>query len=236
MEREAVKLRTLPLQVAAVVARRIASDELDAGLVPSELQICREFGVSRAVAREALKVLAAVDMVEISQGRRVVVRPVDEWDYLDPLLMDWLPPAEVPRLLQELHDARVIIEPGLAARAAQMAKPEDLERMRTALEGMAATTDVPDEFLEFDLQFHLEICRATRNRMLDRFMYSSRWWQSASRRITNRGPRALPDALSDHRRIYAAIEEADPDAAERMMRRHLLSTAPLLEPVTTDRD
>ncbi|MGH2928583.1 MAG: FadR/GntR family transcriptional regulator, partial [Solirubrobacteraceae bacterium] len=108
VERAEVKLRTLPLQVAGVVARRIASDELDDGLVPSELQISQEFGVSRAVSREALKVLASLDMVEISQGRRVVARPAAEWDYLNPLLMEWMPPQEVPRLLKELHDARLM--------------------------------------------------------------------------------------------------------------------------------
>lgn len=224
-----VHLRTLPMQVAAVVARRIASGEFADGLLPSEQQISAEFAVSRAVAREALKVLAALDMVEISQGRRVVVRGAAEWDYLNPLLLEWLPQDQVPAILQELHDARLIIEPGLAARAARTAGADDLERIRAALEGMAATLERPDRFLEHDLQFHLEICRATRNRMLDRFMYASRWWQSASRRVTNRASTALPNALAQHRQIYEAIEAGEPDRAERAMRRHLSVTAPLLD-------
>ena len=224
-----VQLRTLPMQVAGVVARRIASGEFADGLLPSEQQISGEFVVSRAVAREALKVLASLDMVEISQGRRVVVRGAAEWDYLNPLLLEWLPQDQIPNVLQELHDARLIIEPGLAARAARTAGPDDLERMRSELEGMAATLDRPERFLEHDLQFHLEVCKATRNRMLDRFMYASRWWQSASRRITNRGPSALPAALADHHQIYEAIEAGEPEQAERAMRDHLTRTAPLLD-------
>jgi GntR family transcriptional regulator, galactonate operon transcriptional repressor len=229
-----VQLRTLPMQVAGVVARRVASGEFADGLLPSEQQISGEFVVSRAVAREALKVLASLDMVEISQGRRVVVRPAAEWDYLNPLLLEWLPPDQIPYLLQELHDARLIIEPGLAARAARTATADDLAHMREALDGMEANLERPERFLEHDLQFHLEVCKATRNRMLDRFMYSSRWWQSASRRITNRPRAALPAALSDHRQIYEAIEAGEPERAERAMLRHLTVTAPLLDKAPVD--
>ncbi|MBO0744242.1 MAG: FadR family transcriptional regulator [Candidatus Dormibacteraeota bacterium] len=222
------------MQVAGVVARRIASGEFADGLLPSEQQISAEFAVSRAVAREALKVLASLDMVEISQGRRVVVCAAAEWDYLNPLLLEWLPRDEVPRILQELHDARLIIEPGLAARAARTASADDLARLRSTLEGMAANLDCPDGFLEHDLQFHLEVCKATRNRMLDRFMYASRWWQSASRRVTNRAPSALPTALAHHREIYEAIEAGEPEKAERAMRRHLDMTATLLDNVPAE--
>ncbi|MBO0703231.1 MAG: FadR family transcriptional regulator [Candidatus Dormibacteraeota bacterium] len=224
-----VQLRTLPMQVAGVLARRIATGEFADGLLPSEQQIAAEFGFSRAVAREGLKVLASLDMVEISQGRRVVVRAAAEWDYLNPLLLEWLPEEEIPHILQELHEARLIIEPGLAARAARTATADDLARMRATLDGMAAALELPERFLEHDLQFHLEICKATRNRMLDRFMYASRWWQSASRRITNRPPSALPTALADHRHIYEAIEAGEPDQAEREMRRHLTMTATVLD-------
>lgn len=230
-----VQLRTLPMQVGGVLARRVASGDFVDGLLPSEQQISAEFVVSRAVAREALKVLASLDMVGISQGRRVVVRPATEWDYLNPLLIEWLPPDEIPHLLQELHDARLVIEPGLAARAARTATAHDLARMRATLDGMEANLERPERFLEHDLQFHLEVCKATRNRMLDRFMYSSRWWQSASRRITNRPRAALPAALSDHRQIYEAIEAGDPELAERAMRRHLTVTAPLLDGASAER-
>ena len=84
---DAVKVQTLPVQVAARLVRRIATG----GPAPSETEICQEFGVSRIVARETIKILAALDIVEVAQGRRVVVRPRDEWDYLSPQLIEWLP-------------------------------------------------------------------------------------------------------------------------------------------------
>lgn len=217
-----VKLRPLPQQVASVLVRRIAANELPSGLVPSEVQICIEFGVSRAVAREALKILSALDMVDIAQGRRVVVRPADEWDYMSPLLVEWLPAGQVHALLQELHEARLTFEPTIAAKAAQTLTEAGLERLSDLLDAMAEHENDPDRYLELDLEFHMEICRATRNRILERFMHSSRWWQSASRRLSNRAPRALPHATQHHRRIYEALAARDPKRASDAMREHLM--------------
>jgi DNA-binding FadR family transcriptional regulator len=220
-----VKLRPLPQQVGSVLVRRIASSELPNGLVPSEVQICIEFGVSRAVAREALKILAALDMVDIAQGRRVTVRPADEWDYTSPLLVEWLPSAQVHQLLRELHEARLVFEPSIAGKAAQNLTDAGLARLSDLLDAMAAHENDPDRYLELDLDFHMEICRATRNRILERFMYSSRWWQSASRRVSNRGLRALPSATAYHRRIYQALAARDPRAASAAMREHLMGNS-----------
>src|SRR6185312_9378517 len=218
-----VKLLTLPTQVAGVLVSRIANEELRDGRVPSELEISVEFGVSRAVAREALKILSSLDMVEIAQGRRVSLRPATEWDYLSPLLIEWLPPKQVLHLLHELHEARIMFEPAVAAHAATSFSDADLKHLGELLDAMAAHEDDPDRYLELDLEFHMEICKATRNRMLERFMHASRWWQTAGRRISNQGPRALPVATQQHRAIFEALRARDPAKAEEAMRRHLLA-------------
>lgn len=219
-----VKLRTLPTQVAGVLVGRIAQREFADGLAPSEQQIAVEFGVSRAVAREALKILASLDIVDIAQGRRVTIRPEAEWDYLSPLIIDWLPPDQIRQLFHELHAARLIFEPAIAAEAAKTLTEQNLETLGRLLAEMDAQTD-STAYLELDLDFHLEICRATKNRILDRFMYSSRWWQYASRRISNRPPLALPKATLQHRAIYDALAARDPALAEQAMRAHLMTNA-----------
>jgi GntR family transcriptional regulator, galactonate operon transcriptional repressor len=217
-----VKLRTLPTQVAGVLARRFASDNSGTTQVPSEQEISVEFGVSRAVAREALKILSALDMVDIAQGRRVTLRPRAEWNYLSPLVIEWLPPAQVRKLLRELHEARLIFEPAIAAQAAQSLTEADLIRLHELVEAMPASENDPDRYLELDLEFHMTICRATRNRILARFMFSARSWLTASRRITNRAPQALPHATKRHWLIYEALAARDPKRAETIMREHLM--------------
>lgn len=216
-----VKVRTLPTQVAAVLVRAIAGGDLVGGQGPSELEIIRQFGVSRSVAREALKILASLDMVEIAQGRRITVRPAAEWDYLSPLLIEWLPAEQVDGLLGDLHRMRLVLEPELAAAAAAAMDSETLRRMGLMLDRMRAVEDQPDRYLEEDLEFHMEICKAARNRLLDRIMYSSRWLLTASRRVTNLMHSRLDAVTEAHRAIYVALEQGDPEAARHAMRTHL---------------
>ena len=229
-----VQIRTLPTQIAGVLVRRIASDAFPDGLVPSELQISVEFGVSRAVAREALKIIGALDMVDIAQGRRVTVRPAAEWDYLSPLLIEWLPHEQVHDLLIELHHVRLILEPPIAAEAARSLTEADLVRLGNILDAMTRAEDRPEAYVDLDFAFHIEISRATRNRILDRFMYSSRWWQMASRRISNQAPDALPKATAQHRAIYEALADRDSGRAEAAMRSHLAITLNALAALATD--
>ncbi|MDX3659050.1 FadR/GntR family transcriptional regulator [Streptomyces sp. ID05-26A] len=225
---DAVKVRTLPVQVAAHLTRRIVSGGIEDGRAPSELDISQEFGVSRVVARETLKILASLDIVEVAQGRRVVVRPPAEWDYLSPLLIEWLPTEIVGDLLQELHQMRVLLEPELAAMAAAVVTGESLDRLRTGVDRMAELEADPNAYLEVDHEFHMEICRAADNRILDRIMYSARWLGTASRRITNEAPAALRKATADHTEIYEAIVARDPDRARAAMRKHLANNSALL--------
>src|SRR3954462_11190866 len=150
---DAVKVRTLPVQVAAHLTRRIVSGEIEDGRAPSELEISSEFGVSRVVARETFKILASLDIVDVAQGRRVVVRPRDEWDYLSPLLIEWLPDEVVEELLRELHGMRMLLEPELAAMAATNVTEKSLARLRDALDRMVGLEDDPDRYLAVDQEF-----------------------------------------------------------------------------------
>lgn len=216
------------MQVAARLTRRIVSGEFADRRAPSELEISQEFGVSRVVARETLKILASLDIVEIAQGRRVVVRPQAEWDYLSPLLAEWLPEEHVDELLRELHQVRVLLEPELAAMAAATVTDETLARLQHLLDRMAELEDDPDRYLEVDHEFHMEICQAANNRILDRIMYSARWLGTASRRVTNEAPNAPRRATEAHSAIYAALEARDPEAARAEMQLHLQRNSPLL--------
>jgi DNA-binding FadR family transcriptional regulator len=227
-----VKVRTLPVQVAAILTRRIVGDELREGRIPSEVEISEEFGVSRVVARETLKTLASLDIVDIAQGRRVTVRPRAEWDYLSPLLAEWLPEEQVDELLQELHQMRLLLEPELAAMAATSITDDALAELRAELDRMTRLQVDPDDYLEADLAFHMAICRAADNRILDRIVYSARWLLTASRRVTNEAPDSLRRATEAHARVFAALERRDPTAAREAMRVHLSSNSPILAETT----
>jgi GntR family galactonate operon transcriptional repressor len=224
-----VQIRKLPRQVAAVLGRRIVSSAaagLDVPLL-TEHEICGEFSVSRSVAREALGILATLDMITISQGKRVTLRPVAEWDYLSPVMLEMLAPEEVHRLLGELHEVRLLLEPQIAARAAERISPEGLARLRAALDSMAAREMEPDAYLEEDLRFHTELCWAHQNRVLERMVYSCRWLLVASRQVTSAAPQPVQAVTEAHRQIYLAVEAGDPDAAHDAMVSHLETVTPV---------
>src|SRR5712691_9276956 len=123
-------------QVTRVLAGRIVNGELgDADLPPTEQDICAEFGVSKTTAREVIGALASRGLVTVRHGRRMEIRPVSEWNHLDPLLLELNhDPEAVRETLGDLHDLRMLLEPEIAARAALMATEEQLARMRQALE------------------------------------------------------------------------------------------------------
>jgi DNA-binding FadR family transcriptional regulator len=216
---DAVKVRTLPVQVAAHLTRRIVSGGIEDGRAPSELDIAREFGVSRVVARETLKILASLDIVDVAQGRRVVVRPPAEWDYLSPLLIEWLPTKIVGELLQELHQMRVLLEPELAAMAATGATADTLDRLKAGIDRMAALEADPNAYLEVDHEFHMEICRAADNRILDRIMYSARWLGTASRAAQGH-PRPHRDLRGHPRARPGPCPRGDAHAPRQQLRSH----------------
>lgn len=222
---DAVKLRTLPTQLAGHLVRRMVDGGLAGERAPSELDISREYGVSRVVARETLKILASLDMVEIAQGRRVTIRPLAQWDYLNPLLMEWLPQEQCDDLLIELQEMRLLLEPELAAKAAAVIDDATLQGIRAELDRMVALESSPDEYLEADQEFHMKICKAAHNRILDRIMYASRWLLRASRRYTNEMPGSLRRATAHHRKIYTALEARDPEAARAAMHDHVKASA-----------
>ncbi|HET9345879.1 MAG TPA: GntR family transcriptional regulator [Candidatus Limnocylindrales bacterium] len=70
--------RSLADQAAEALTEYIATERLQpGGVLPPEGQLAEQFGVSRPVIREALRVLAGTGAIEIVKGKRSVVRPID---------------------------------------------------------------------------------------------------------------------------------------------------------------
>jgi DNA-binding FadR family transcriptional regulator len=225
-------------QVTRVLAGRIVNGDIgSADLAPTEQDICAEFGVSKTTAREVIGALAARGLVTVRHGRRMEIRPVGEWNHLDPLLLELNDnPEGVRRTLGDLHDLRMLLEPEIAARAALMASEEQLERMRQALERMAELEDDPDAYLEVDVDFHSEIALASGNIVLAFVLDSVRELLRVSRRVTNL-INAMPETTAAHRRIYEALLAHEPETARQAMRTHLLTVTEVwTKPVALLRD
>ncbi len=193
-------------EVTRALAERIVNGEVGADSPPpTEQEICAEFEVSKTTAREAIGALAAHGLVTVRHGRRMEVRPVEEWNLLDPLLLELnRDAASVRRMLADLHDVRMLLEPEIAARAALRASHRQLERIGDTLGRLGALEHDPDSYLDVDVDFHSELAAASGNVVLAFVLDSVRELLRVSRQVTKL-VNPMPETTLAHRRIFDAL-------------------------------
>jgi DNA-binding FadR family transcriptional regulator len=180
--------------------------------LPNEVEASVKLRVSRTAYREAVRILAAKGLVESRPKAGTRVSPRSRWSLLDPDVLAWVfgsgsEPSE--SFIRALFELREIVEPQAAALAAQRRSADQLARMSYALEEMSKHGLSTAEGRAADQVFHEEILKAAGNELLTTLTTSIgaavRWTTIYKQRRT-RLPR---DPIPDHRRLYAAIAEAD---------------------------
>lgn len=198
--------------IEAIVAGRYApGDQL-----PSERELTEIFKASRIAVREALSALVAKGIVNVAHGRGTTVNPMEQWNALDPEVLMLMKGEEA---FGQLYLMRRIIEPELAALAAEKITPDALETLRTLSD--LPLDDDSEQHVERDSNFHLEIARATQNSVLLVVLLSVDDILRESRRRTFSVRGELEKAREWHSNIFRAIEKRDPDAARKAMAEHM---------------
>jgi DNA-binding FadR family transcriptional regulator len=195
---------------------RIVTGALKPGdRLPLEATLLAEYGVSRPVLREAVRVLVAKGLVLSRQRAGAIVRPRNEWHLLDPDVLYWFirsrPRAE---FVEVLLTVRRVFEPASAALAAKVASDDALRHIAEAYERMAAAA-TPEELLEPDVAFHRRIAEATNNDLL---AYIGNMLSLALResiRLSSRHPDTHALSLPRHKAILTALQARDPLAAHQ---------------------
>ncbi|MGA8108778.1 MAG: FadR/GntR family transcriptional regulator [Acidobacteriaceae bacterium] len=207
----------------------VVKDEWKAGdRLPPERELCQQLGVARTSLREALKAMELVGMVESRVGDGTFVCPRSEF-LSRPLL--WAFTGSDHEELQEIMEARIIIEENLAALAATRAKPEQVDAIGRAVQLMRSSVGRGDSTLESDMAFHMAIAEAAQNSILGNAVQLLRnllrQWIVYKLLIPE-----VPEAvLKRHAEIYRAIAARKPSAARNAMRLHLEETMKLLKDV-----
>jgi GntR family transcriptional repressor for pyruvate dehydrogenase complex len=218
--------------LAEPVTRRVVSESVAERIVdlitrgallpgqklPAERELALSLQVSRPSLREALRGLALLGVVDIRQGSGMRVSQLKPEDLLGPLSFFIL--LDKSNLLA-LFEARIFIEGGLTALAAERAKPEDVELLQGLVDRAAVSIDDSEEFLEADVQFHQLIARMSGNSLLQRVGDSLRVLGRASRELTVNLPRVRQQSHRDHVAILDAVRRGDSEAAGEAMRAHL---------------
>jgi DNA-binding FadR family transcriptional regulator len=184
-----------------------------------EREIATEMGVSRNVVREAIRSLVDSNVLETRQGAGVFVASLHVESLIEPLELVL---ALESATLHSLAQARIVIEPGIAALAAEHGSEEDMRALEALLEEEREKGPSDEaRHLELDVELHGRLVRMTDNPFLVRIMESIGRLARSSREFTNSLPQMREMAQADHGRIVTAVCSRDGKAAHDAMREHL---------------
>jgi GntR family transcriptional repressor for pyruvate dehydrogenase complex len=136
-------------------------------------------------------------------------------------------PATTLRDVLSVLELRISLETECAGLAAQRAEPDDLARMRTALDAIEAASRMGGDSVAADLQFHISVARATGNRYFVDILTQMGTALIPRERIDSAGiahadPKAYVALVNlEHESILDAISRRDSDGARAAMRMHL---------------
>jgi GntR family transcriptional repressor for pyruvate dehydrogenase complex len=214
-------IRNLPLfeEVLQQLTLAIEEGELRLGeFLPPERELAAKLGVSRAVIREAAKCLEQRGLVRIRQGVGVEVVNNPSLPVQNSLLQ--LKLADRERIYQ-CAQARLLIEPEIAAAAALNSTPGAIERLNANMKSVVEENDL-DVAVNLDIEFHQIIADLAGNQVLSLILKSMAELGRLSRKMSFM-PLTAERATAHHLAIIAAIESSDADAARRAMKEHMLS-------------
>ncbi|WP_117210966.1 FadR/GntR family transcriptional regulator [Allorhizocola rhizosphaerae] len=186
--------------------------------LPSSRTLAARFAVATPTVREALRRLQATGAVEFKHGSGVYIsQSLDRVVMANPHM-----PTLATEQLSQLLEARLLVEPYLAAHAARRNDVNERKRLRSALRKAERNIGNDDETLhEANMEFHRAVAAASGNTVLHEVIDSLLSVHAGEQREIQR---IFDDRVRDHeehRAVLAAIEAGDPDRASELMRRHL---------------
>ncbi len=197
----------------------------EVGGLPTEAELCDEFGISRSAMREAVKMLSAKGLITSRPRQGIRVLPEDQWNIFDSDVLKWILESNPSLdLLKEFLQMRMAIEPEAASLAASNAHPEDIDAIKKAIDRMVAAKNGLDDPLQSDIAFHISILYASRNRFFIQLREFVQTALNVSIRHTNQLKGITVGDIEDHSAVYYAIKEGDPVKAKSAVN-HMIEEA-----------
>lgn len=199
----------------------IVSGEYPAGQVLTLDGVSAQYGLSRSVAREAIRVLESMGMVESRRRVGITIQPATKWNVFDPVLIRWrLESGDRAAQLVSFSELRRGFEPAAAALAARRANPHQCRILAAAVSDMVVHGRSGDleAYLLADKIFHQTLLEASGNEMFRALngvvaeVLAGRTHHGMMPDVPN------PAAIELHDQVARAIRLRDEEAAERAMR------------------
>jgi DNA-binding FadR family transcriptional regulator len=225
-------------QVADQLRGMIASGSLKPGArLPLENELARDFGVSRATVREALRALSAQQLIRTSKGpgggNFVTLPTVKNISEYVGSSLALLTEAQTVTL-EEFLEVRELVEVRAARLAALRRSEADLARLQAAIPPEPHRPWTPEQYA-FDRGFHAGVVAASGNALLQiaaQPIFSVLQEKFERPAVSRKMQRGIDE---QHRELAAAIAAADAPLAEETMRAHLDYLRPAYESVWRER-
>jgi GntR family transcriptional repressor for pyruvate dehydrogenase complex len=204
--------------VIEYLKEQLATGSLKPGdRLPTVAALAKQLGVNPASVREAYRVLETLGTLTLGRGKGTFVS--DDANASSDVLVH-LRFAE-RESIAHLQEARRLIEPTVAALAAQRATPAEINAIMAAAEELQGVPRHGDGYVEPDVRFHELIFLAAHNPVLAQFLLVIRERLLDSRRLTQHIPNAIEKAAHYHKLIAIAIKERNSDVARALMSQHV---------------
>lgn len=211
--------------IAAKIIEIIQSEHLQSGdRLPTEQSLGAQLGVSRAMVREAIKLLTASGYVRTRRGSGIYVSDGERPFGAN---VNNLPVPVDPEQVLALFEFRGMQEAQTVLLAIERITLPELRTLEQALvrNQQAAEAEQLEAFIESDDAFHLCIARASHNLFLaetvETALHLQRW---TVRMITGGAPGSLRGSVEQHMAIFQAIKEGHADLAVQEMKKHIETT------------
>lgn len=207
--------------------RRWIESELHAGdRLPPERELVARFGVSRSSIRDAMHRLQQEGYVETRHGVGSVVAAPAQRAAVNPITAALKGRATV---IGELMDFRKMVEPTVAARAAERATSEEIANLQAILDRQAIKLDHNTPAALEDAQFHDAIAVGARNSVMVKVFDTLMHLLAETRREQWQSPDRARQSLAGHHEILEAIRRRHPADAAAAMQRHLDEVEAIIE-------
>jgi GntR family transcriptional repressor for pyruvate dehydrogenase complex len=223
------------MQIARQVRNMIREGKLNVGdRLPAERDLVQQFGASRASIREALSALEMLGLIECRGGQGNYIRADGKDGTVDGEMLKTLLQDHDP---YEIFEARLEMEPNLAALAAERATEDERRKLAAHVEKLRALgtrilsgadrEPAIEEYMEEDRKFHLEVGRLAHNHVLftvfsgvNLMMKETHWRGMKSKGLADE--RNVRSYATEHEAILEAILARDAKAASREALNHLV--------------
>ncbi|MGD0416431.1 MAG: FadR/GntR family transcriptional regulator [Terriglobales bacterium] len=190
--------------------------------LPSQNELVERFGVSRTGIREALQMMAVLNLIDIRPGMGCFVKRVST-EYI--IHADVLAILLEKEAVLEVIETRKIVESGTAAMATERARAEDFWAMEDVLTQVDRAIQRGDSVSVIAPEFHYAVAKATHNAVLAKLVRSFTHIMSKAGDLLESSTENLAAfkqyELTSHRHLYQVIRAGDPEKSSQAMIDHI---------------